>query len=234
MPEQLKWTMQVAIGSSILVTSTEAIAVHAYCKLSTIIPAGSEDKAIDILPDDDGIFSLVAVKASKYVNPEDGNGGLRMKLAANGVPIALAGPLILTHGGMLDSLTSGLTRLYFANDTQSDVEIEVLACSHAIFIPEPTMDTLPVTPHAVMAPMQPEARTRDDLTNISGIGPVYQQRLYEAGIETYAALAAASVEQIREVFSLQPWQAARASSWIEQAQVLASQRRTLETDNVEQ
>lgn len=234
MPEQLKWTMQVAIGSSILVTITEAIAVHAYSKLSTIIPAGSEDKAIDILPDDDGIFSLVAVKASKYGNPEDGNGGLRMKLAENGTPIALAGPLILTHGGILDSLASGLTRLYFTNSMQLDVEIEVLACSHAISITEPAMHAFPVAPHAVMAPMHLEARVRDDLTNVRGIGPVYQQRLYEAGIETYAALASASVEQIREVFSLQPWQAAGASSWIEQAQVLASQRGTSETGNIEQ
>ena len=63
----------------------------------------------------------------------------------------------------------------------------------------------------------------DDLTAIKGIGRIYQWKLRDAGISTYAQLAAATPERIREVLQVKPWQRVDPESWIEQAKVLAQQ-----------
>lgn len=55
----------------------------------------------------------------------------------------------------------------------------------------------------------------DDLTQIKGIGPVYAARLAEAGLTTFAAIAAATPERLREV--TQAMAAANPEEWIEQA-----------------
>ncbi len=44
-----------------------------------------------------------------------------------------------------------------------------------------------------------EAAESDDLTEISGIGRAFAQRLNEAGIQTYRQLANMSADQVREV-----------------------------------
>ena len=49
---------------------------------------------------------------------------------------------------------------------------------------------------------------------IDGIGPVYEQRLNEAGIRDVAALAKASPDSVAEAASVS---AARARDWISQA-----------------
>lgn len=61
----------------------------------------------------------------------------------------------------------------------------------------------------------------DDLTQIKGIGPVYAQRLQEAGLATYAALAAASPQQVADVVGRKSWQAADPADWIAAAAQMA-------------
>lgn len=60
----------------------------------------------------------------------------------------------------------------------------------------------------------------DDLEAIEGIGPVFEQRLYAAGIGTYAELAATSVGRLAE---LCPPRVGRIdyAAWIEQARIRA-------------
>ncbi|MEM8993632.1 MAG: helix-hairpin-helix domain-containing protein [Acidobacteriota bacterium] len=43
------------------------------------------------------------------------------------------------------------------------------------------------------------ARAPDDFTTISGIGPGIQERLHKAGVTTFAALASAPVEHLRDI-----------------------------------
>ncbi len=62
----------------------------------------------------------------------------------------------------------------------------------------------------------PAAAAADDLTKITGVGPAAAKKLAEAGIESFAALAALSDEQIAaiEAVKVKP-------EWVEQAKELA-------------
>jgi predicted flap endonuclease-1-like 5' DNA nuclease len=65
-----------------------------------------------------------------------------------------------------------------------------------------------------------ESAKSDDLTEISGIGRAFAQRLNEAGILTYQQLANMSADQVREVTRAAQWQGDPAS-WIAEAERLA-------------
>jgi predicted flap endonuclease-1-like 5' DNA nuclease len=57
----------------------------------------------------------------------------------------------------------------------------------------------------------------DDLTVVKGIGPVYQWKLRDAGVNTYAQLAAADPAQLRRMLDVKEWQRVDVESWIAQA-----------------
>jgi predicted flap endonuclease-1-like 5' DNA nuclease len=57
----------------------------------------------------------------------------------------------------------------------------------------------------------------DDMTVVKGIGPVYQWKLRDAGVNTYAQLAAADPDQLRRMLDIKDWQRVDIESWIEQA-----------------
>ena len=65
-----------------------------------------------------------------------------------------------------------------------------------------------------------EARAPDDLTAIRGLGKASQDRLRDAGIKTYAQLAQAAPEGLRDILG-QGGQGAKAEDWIAQAEALA-------------
>jgi predicted flap endonuclease-1-like 5' DNA nuclease len=76
--------------------------------------------------------------------------------------------------------------------------------------PEPT--------RAAMAPTKPA--TPDDLESITGIGPVTARRFNDAGITTFAQLAALTPEKLRQISDTGRWNPA---DWIKEARNLASQ-----------
>jgi predicted flap endonuclease-1-like 5' DNA nuclease len=57
----------------------------------------------------------------------------------------------------------------------------------------------------------------DSLVRIKGIGPVYQRKLREAGIDTFAELATADPSQLRQALGIKPWQRVDIESWVRQA-----------------
>lgn len=63
---------------------------------------------------------------------------------------------------------------------------------------------------------------RDPLVEIAGIGPVYQQRLYEAGVQTFAQLAARTGEELAAIVKAEEWQRLDFSAWIADARTLAA------------
>ena len=64
------------------------------------------------------------------------------------------------------------------------------------------------------------AQEVDDLQQIAGIGPVYAQRLNDAGVTTFAALALQSPQRVLEITGARS--EAAASAWIDAAQQLAA------------
>lgn len=64
----------------------------------------------------------------------------------------------------------------------------------------------------------------DDFEMLAGIGEVYERRLYEAGICTYEALAALSLEQLAEICQAPPMQAPDYAAWVSTAAALAAGR----------
>ena len=63
--------------------------------------------------------------------------------------------------------------------------------------------------------------TPDDLKKIEGIGPKVVQVLRGAGIKTFAELAKADVEKLREVLAVAKLQMMEPSGWMEQAELAA-------------
>ena len=66
------------------------------------------------------------------------------------------------------------------------------------------------------------------LTDIKGIGPVYAGLLHEAGIETFAQLAALTPDELLNLIDVPSWRRIPAESWIEQATLFASQSEKVE------
>lgn len=78
-----------------------------------------------------------------------------------------------------------------------------------------------VQPHPVKAPAAPPQAHVDDLTIINGIGPTFARRLQEAGITTFAALAAAQPDEVKQIARVADWQAVDPAQWIAAAQQMA-------------
>ena len=61
--------------------------------------------------------------------------------------------------------------------------------------------------------------TSDDLTSVTGIGPVYSARLVESGISSFRQLASADPEQVATAAGVRP---DAVADWIAQAERLIS------------
>jgi predicted flap endonuclease-1-like 5' DNA nuclease len=57
----------------------------------------------------------------------------------------------------------------------------------------------------------------DDLTQIKGIGKVYQRKLRDIGFSSFKQLADADPDQIRRMLGIKEWQRVDVSSWVQQA-----------------
>jgi len=91
--------------------------------------------------------------------------------------------------------------------TSEEVVEEQPAESKPVEAAEPPADTPPVEP--------------DNLTLIEGIGPKINSLLQEAGISTFAQLAAVDVQKIDDILDTAGLTFANASSWPEQAKLAA-------------
>jgi predicted flap endonuclease-1-like 5' DNA nuclease len=77
--------------------------------------------------------------------------------------------------------------------------------------------------HAELARVK--AAHADRLIDINGIGPVYERRLFDAGIYTFEELAASSHERLREIIGPEGWQNIDPAAWTAEARELAAKAR---------
>jgi predicted flap endonuclease-1-like 5' DNA nuclease len=66
----------------------------------------------------------------------------------------------------------------------------------------------------------------DDFELLEGIGEVYERRLYEAGICTYEALAATTLERLQEICQAPEWNRPNYAAWIAKSTELAAAARS--------
>lgn len=67
--------------------------------------------------------------------------------------------------------------------------------------------------------------TRDPLVDINGVGPVYEQRLFDAGIYSFEQLGNLSADEIRAIIKPESWQNIEPETWIAEAKLFAQQLR---------
>jgi predicted flap endonuclease-1-like 5' DNA nuclease len=72
------------------------------------------------------------------------------------------------------------------------------------------------------APSQVEGAPADDLKRIEGIGPKISNVLQDAGITTYAQLAATDVHRLRQILDESGIRLANPDTWPEQARLAAA------------
>jgi predicted flap endonuclease-1-like 5' DNA nuclease len=80
----------------------------------------------------------------------------------------------------------------------------------------------PVQPESVAAPAP--GSEKDNLRAIKGIGPAIEKKLNNAGIQTYAALAALSTQELEDILGSQVKRLQNENDLIAQAKKLARQR----------
>lgn len=64
---------------------------------------------------------------------------------------------------------------------------------------------------------------RDRLQKINGIGDVFTRRFNDAGVYTFAQLAALTPQRAREIINPEEWQAIEPEKWIAEAKQFAEQ-----------
>lgn len=67
-------------------------------------------------------------------------------------------------------------------------------------------------------------KDKDRLERVKGIGTVFAKRLNDAGIRTFAELAAQTPGRIREIIQPEDWQRIEPEQWIAEAKALAENR----------
>jgi len=71
-------------------------------------------------------------------------------------------------------------------------------------------------------PAEPPAPRRvDDLRQIRGIGPTYAKRFNQAGVYSFADLAALTPEEARRIVQVKEWQKIEPEVWLAEAKRLA-------------
>ena len=88
--------------------------------------------------------------------------------------------------------------------------------------PAPTEPTMQVEVSEAEAPAPTEPAEPDDLRRIEGIGPKISNVLQDAGITTFAQLAATETDRLREILSEGGIRIANPGTWPEQARLAAA------------
>ncbi len=101
-------------------------------------------------------------------------------------------------------------------------QAEVQALKAKLEIAEATIGQLKSQPQAVSPPVPSKTGKSHELEAIRGIGRVFARRFHEAGICTFADLAALDPERAREIAGVKARQFVDPKNWIAEAERLAT------------
>lgn len=219
MAQTVDWTTSIEIAGIPFFAVSGRLQVQSIGRINLDIAAGARDRKIALLANTDEEIALLLVNGTRYVDPNDSSKTLQINVAASGQSLVLSSPLFLTDRQLLKAILGDSGILSITNALAQAVNVEVTFCRAAP--PAPPSDDGGVGPSAENAfAVANEAVAVEDLTQIRGIGPTYQQRLQDAGFHTLADLAAASADEVKLAIGAQPSHAIDVASWIAQAQAL--------------
>jgi len=111
----------------------------------------------------------------------------------------------------------------------AELEQQLTACQDQVASLQSELAAAKKAPAGVAptAQARPDGIPAQDLAAIHGIGAVFQIKLYDAGIGTYAELAALGDPAVRAIIQPEEWQEFHYESWNEQARQLAKETGTV-------
>jgi large subunit ribosomal protein L27 len=114
-------------------------------------------------------------------------------------------------------------RSYISVEPVVDVDVAVAETMAPVAEEKPTAKAEPAKAEKVVAEVETDVTEADDLKKIEGVGPKLAEVLNAAGINTYAELAASSVEKMNEILAEagSRYASKDPAPWIEQAKELA-------------
>jgi large subunit ribosomal protein L27 len=114
-------------------------------------------------------------------------------------------------------------RSYISVEPVVDVDVAVAETMAPVAEEKPTAKAEPAKAEKVVAEVETDVTEADDLKKIEGVGPKLAEVLNAAGINTYAELAASSVEKMNEILAEagNRYASKDPAPWIEQAKELA-------------
>jgi large subunit ribosomal protein L27 len=131
----------------------------------------------------------------------------------------------------LFALTSGTVmfqkkrknRSYVSVEPVVDVDVAVAEAPAPVEVEKPKTKAEPAQTEKIAAEVETEVAEADDLKKIEGVGPKLAEVMNAAGINTYAELAASSVEKMNEILAEagSRYASKDPAPWIEQAKELA-------------
>ncbi|MGC9353586.1 MAG: 50S ribosomal protein L27 [Mariniphaga sp.] len=114
-------------------------------------------------------------------------------------------------------------RSYVTVEPVVDVDVAVAEAPAPVAEEKPKAKTEPAKAEKVAAKVESEVAEADDLKKIEGIGPKIAEIFNEAGINTYAKLAAASENKLKEILTDagSRYASKNPSTWPQQAKLAA-------------
>jgi predicted flap endonuclease-1-like 5' DNA nuclease len=149
---------------------------------------------------------------AQFAQLEEDNESLHSRLAGAALATAGAVAAVFDHEDAADEVDD-VDELDARYEAMAAGAVAAEALDADEEIPETlTVELEPELEEPVTGPMP-----HDDLTRIHGIGPKYAQLLAAGGIGTFARLAAATPDELREAIHPEPRQQINYESWIAQA-----------------
>lgn len=123
--------------------------------------------------------------------------------------------LLASAEGVTDAVGSAFSQ---DDDVELKTQLELLGSklSSAAPLLVPSVSVAPTSVSNVVE------QAHDPLHEIKGIGAVYEQRLNDAGIFTFAELVATDPRRIHEIINPKDWQTIDLEDWLAQARLLMS------------
>jgi large subunit ribosomal protein L27 len=114
-------------------------------------------------------------------------------------------------------------RSYVSVEPVVDVDVAVAEAPAPVEVEKPKTKAEPAQTEKIAAEVETEVAEADDLKKIEGVGPKLAEVMNAAGINTYAELAASSVEKMNEILAEagSRYASKDPAPWIEQAKELA-------------